>query len=408
MNFLIGLGIFLCWYNNVTIDDILVLCYKYYYLCFPLILCMLYKIYQTKKDRTVYEYYSSYKDCIKSITYYKNFKKTGYERYSYPAPYSYTNTEGYDITYYDNALEYEVKFNNGVKDGYECSYNVDDEGTRPKQRKEHSCYWKSGLKDGEEIEYNDKGMIIHSINWNNGKKNGIERRFKTSCANVYWLVYECNWKNDLKNGTEWIFGLYELTNVYGDARSIAMLERKISWIDGKKEGIETLLTYSGKHTSLQLNLWNNDVIVDSMIDDNYKLKEKNVYHGNGGDPRDYYDYSMHISGNLGDFISQQKASNDSEKNAPIDLDAILANGSTLITKIDDELSIDNELQKMLALFSDGTFFVDWESRFNGMVIYFMVTINNLNMQINSPIYVSAQDINYIYSYVKSKNNSEEQ
>ena len=293
---------------------------------------IIYKIacvnYQYKNGK-IKEYYS--RGCLKSETYYKDYKKIRYVQYSVPFDYEYVDSEGYSHFVSQNNVEYDVSFENDLKNGLEVRYEVDDSGKYPKQIKEYSCYWKRGVKDGEEFEYDKYDKEIHIINWknnekngvemkyavdeavnnykwlifecywNNGKKDGVERKYAVVTFNNYrykWLIFECNWKNDIKDGAEFVFDMYTISNSIMYKKE-ALLVRSTTWKNGKKDGVECLYKY-GKTNTCKAILWKNDEQIRSYIDDNYKLKDINEYasYGGGGDSRDFYDYSVSLPSNF--------------------------------------------------------------------------------------------------------------
>ncbi len=82
------------------------------------------------------------------------------------------------------------------------------------------------------------------------------------------------------------------------------------------------------------------------------------------------------------------------------LESIFANGNKLLTAHSGELSVTEETRRLLALFSDGTYFVSQDHRFDGLVYNFEKTIKRRKILINAPQYVSQNEINAIYAYAE--------
>ena len=82
------------------------------------------------------------------------------------------------------------------------------------------------------------------------------------------------------------------------------------------------------------------------------------------------------------------------------LETIFSNENKLITAHGGELNVPDETRHMLALFSDGTYFVSKEHRNNGLVLSFANTMKRRKIIINEPQYVSQNEINAIYAYAE--------
>ena len=77
---------------------------------------------------------------------------------------------------------------------------------------------------------------------------------------------------------------------------------------------------------------------------------------------------------------------------------LFANDNRLLTGENGELNVDNETRRMLALFSDGTYIVDEDHRFDGKVLNFTATIKRRKIPISPPRYMSAAELAAIYAY----------
>ena len=82
------------------------------------------------------------------------------------------------------------------------------------------------------------------------------------------------------------------------------------------------------------------------------------------------------------------------------LERLFANDNQLLTAHGSSLSITEETRRLLALFSDGTYFVSKDHRFDGLVYNFEKTIKRRKIKINEPQYVSQNEINAIYAYAE--------
>ncbi|MBR2299781.1 MAG: Flp pilus assembly complex ATPase component TadA [Alphaproteobacteria bacterium] len=82
------------------------------------------------------------------------------------------------------------------------------------------------------------------------------------------------------------------------------------------------------------------------------------------------------------------------------LEQLFSNGNKLITAHGGELDVTDETRRMLALFSDGTYFVSQDHRFDGLVYNFEKTIKRRKILINPAEYVSQNEINAIYAYAE--------
>ena len=82
------------------------------------------------------------------------------------------------------------------------------------------------------------------------------------------------------------------------------------------------------------------------------------------------------------------------------LEVIFANNNRLITARGSDIPVTDDTRRMLALFSDGTYFVSEDHRFDGSVYNFEKTIKRRKILINQPEYVSQNEINAMYAYAE--------
>ena len=77
------------------------------------------------------------------------------------------------------------------------------------------------------------------------------------------------------------------------------------------------------------------------------------------------------------------------------------NNNKLLTLPDSEtIVINNETRRLVALFSDGTYLVSRDHRFDGSVYNFEKTMKRRKILINAPTFVSQSEINAIYAYAE--------
>ena len=88
------------------------------------------------------------------------------------------------------------------------------------------------------------------------------------------------------------------------------------------------------------------------------------------------------------------------------LQTLFAGNNTLTTVEGGPLEIDDDTRKMLALFSDGIFFVDEKKRFDVKVLNFIATIKRRKVLIGNPRYVTAKEIATIYEYAAKNDNKD--
>lgn len=107
--------------------------------------------------------------------------------------------------------------------------------------------------------------------------------------------------------------------------------------------------------------------------------------------------------------SEESASNfevdDAEKEAsqvkkPNLFDRLFSNNNRLLTVAGSEFAISNETRRLLALFSDGTYLVSKDNRFDGAVYNFEANVKRRKIPIKAPIYVTLNEISAIYAYAE--------
>ena len=82
------------------------------------------------------------------------------------------------------------------------------------------------------------------------------------------------------------------------------------------------------------------------------------------------------------------------------LEDLFANGNKLLTLPDSDILINDETRRLVALFSDGTYLVSKDHRFDGPVYNFKKTIKKRKIPIKTPQYVSQNEISAIYAYAE--------
>ncbi len=104
--------------------------------------------------------------------------------------------------------------------------------------------------------------------------------------------------------------------------------------------------------------------------------------------------------------ARQKAENgEEEQPAPVAkkgnlFDRLFANGNRLITLRGSDIAISNETRRLLALFSDGTYLVSKDNRFDGAVYNFESNVKRRKIPIKPPTYVTLNEISAIYAYAE--------
>jgi general secretion pathway protein E len=99
----------------------------------------------------------------------------------------------------------------------------------------------------------------------------------------------------------------------------------------------------------------------------------------------------------GSYLAE--SSSDQSKKTNI-LEDLFANGNKLLTLPDSDITLSDETRRLVALFSDGTYLVSKDHRFDGPVYNFEKTIKKRRMPIKTPQYVSQNEISAIYAYAE--------
>lgn len=81
-------------------------------------------------------------------------------------------------------------------------------------------------------------------------------------------------------------------------------------------------------------------------------------------------------------------------------DQLFANNNKLLTVNGSEFAISNETRRLLALFSDGTYLVSKDNRFDGAVYNFEANVKRRKIPIKAPRYVTLNEISAIYAYAE--------
>lgn len=81
-------------------------------------------------------------------------------------------------------------------------------------------------------------------------------------------------------------------------------------------------------------------------------------------------------------------------------DKLFANGNKLLTVNGSDFAISNETRRLLALFSDGTYLVSKDNRFDGAVYNFEANVKRRKIPIKAPVYVTLNEISAIYAYAE--------
>lgn len=82
------------------------------------------------------------------------------------------------------------------------------------------------------------------------------------------------------------------------------------------------------------------------------------------------------------------------------LQVLFSGGNKLLTLPDSDIAISDETRRLVALFSDGTYLVSKDHRFDGPVHNFEITIKKRKIPIKKPEYVSLNEISAIYAYAE--------
>ena len=81
-------------------------------------------------------------------------------------------------------------------------------------------------------------------------------------------------------------------------------------------------------------------------------------------------------------------------------DQLFGNNNKLLTVNGSEFAISNETRRLLALFSDGTYLVSKDNRFDGAVYNFEANVKRRKIPIKAPRYVTLNEIAAIYAYAE--------
>ena len=96
---------------------------------------------------------------------------------------------------------------------------------------------------------------------------------------------------------------------------------------------------------------------------------------------------------------EKEASQQAKK--PSLFDRLFANGNKLITLSGaSDIVISNETRRLLALFSDGTYLVSKDNRFDGAVYNFEANVKRRKIPIKAATYVTLNEIAAIYAYAE--------
>ena len=104
------------------------------------------------------------------------------------------------------------------------------------------------------------------------------------------------------------------------------------------------------------------------------------------------------SANSSNFEEEEGASSSAKK---VNLfDKLFANGNKLITVRGSDIALSNETRRLLALFSDGTYLVSKDNRFDGAVYNFESNVKRRKIPIKAPTFVTLNEIAAIYAYAE--------
>ncbi len=99
----------------------------------------------------------------------------------------------------------------------------------------------------------------------------------------------------------------------------------------------------------------------------------------------------------GSYLAESEVEQSKKKNI---LEELFVDGNRLLTLPDSDISIGDETRRLVALFSDGTYLVSRDHRFDGPVYNFEKTIKRRKIPIKAPQYVSQNEITAIYAYAE--------
>ncbi len=98
-------------------------------------------------------------------------------------------------------------------------------------------------------------------------------------------------------------------------------------------------------------------------------------------------------------FEEEEVSATPQKKASL-FDTLFANNNKLLTVSGSDFAITNETRRLLALFSDGTYLVSKDNRFDGAVYNFEATVKRRKIPIKAPVYVTLNEIAAIYAYAE--------
>ncbi len=104
--------------------------------------------------------------------------------------------------------------------------------------------------------------------------------------------------------------------------------------------------------------------------------------------------------------TQQQSNFEEEENAAAPVkkqnlfERLFANDNKLITVSGSDLAISNETRRLLALFSDGTYLVSKDNRFDGAVYNFESNVKRRKIPIKPATYVTLNEIAALYAYAE--------
>lgn len=99
----------------------------------------------------------------------------------------------------------------------------------------------------------------------------------------------------------------------------------------------------------------------------------------------------------GSYLAESESEQKSKKNI---LEELFKDDNKLLTLSNSDILIGDETRRLVALFSDGTYLVSKDHRFDGQVYNFEKTIKKRKILINKPTYVSQNEISAIYAYAE--------
>jgi len=97
------------------------------------------------------------------------------------------------------------------------------------------------------------------------------------------------------------------------------------------------------------------------------------------------------------YLAESEVEQGHKKNI---LEELFANNNRLLTLPNSDILISDETRRLVALFSDGTYLVSRDHRFDGPVYNFEKTIKKRKIPIKPPSYVSQNEISAIYAFAE--------